>query len=189
MYFHPIALRTDAWLDLRSKLVTASDFGAALGVNPFKTSEQFIFEKKHRIVDESIKYKPAVVHGFNHEGDALAAYRRQFPELDVQTVEGMYLDAENIEDAKLGATPDGLVDDDGSIEIKCPFYGRFYKDGIPIYHHAQMMGVMALANRKWCDHVQWIRGDFLCINRVYFDQTIWDTMRDRLLKVHMEINN
>lgn len=61
--------------------------------------------------------------------------------------------------ARLGASPDGLVGDDGSIEIKCPntsthlqTYLRNVTKKDYIY---QMQTVMMCTDRMWCDFVSY----------------------------------
>jgi putative phage-type endonuclease len=58
-----------------------------------------------------------------------------------------------------GASPDGLVGDDGLIEIKCPTAGN-HVDTIlskesPRKYYAQMQWQMACTNRLWCDFVSY----------------------------------
>jgi putative phage-type endonuclease len=54
-----------------------------------------------------------------------------------------------------GASPDGLIDHDGLIEIKCPNSATHIKtmlSGKPDSKYiTQMMWQMACTNRKWCD--------------------------------------
>lgn len=56
-----------------------------------------------------------------------------------------------------GASPDGLVGDDGCIEIKCPTTANFLEwrlaGTVPEEHQDQMMWVMACCERQWCDFV------------------------------------
>lgn len=58
-----------------------------------------------------------------------------------------------------GASPDGLVGDDGLIEIKCPTTATHIErllaaDGaIPENYRLQMIWQMACTGRKWCDFV------------------------------------
>lgn len=58
----------------------------------------------------------------------------------------------------VGCSPDGLVGDDGCIEIKCPVVGGIHlgyiADG-PVAHVAQIQGVMWVTGRKWCDFVSY----------------------------------
>jgi hypothetical protein len=54
-----------------------------------------------------------------------------------------------------GASPDGLVGEDGCLEIKCPTTATHIEtllmDEIPEKHHYQMLGQIACSRRKWCD--------------------------------------
>ena len=56
-----------------------------------------------------------------------------------------------------GASPDGLVGDDGLVEIKCPNTATHLEflesNKIPEKYLTQMMWQMACTRRKWCDYV------------------------------------
>lgn len=56
-----------------------------------------------------------------------------------------------------GASPDGLVGDDGLIEIKCPSTATMIEtlldDKIPGKYITQMQWQMACTGRQWCDFV------------------------------------
>ena len=56
-----------------------------------------------------------------------------------------------------GASPDGLVGDDGMLEIKCPnskTHIKYLNDGKPPSKYIpQMQCQMAVTGRKWCDFV------------------------------------
>jgi len=58
-----------------------------------------------------------------------------------------------------GASPDGLVDEDGAIEIKCGKTTTHIKwmlaGVVPEEHEAQCLWVMACTGRKWCDFVSY----------------------------------
>ncbi|MBK5958056.1 exonuclease [Rhodoplanes elegans] len=56
-----------------------------------------------------------------------------------------------------GASPDGLVDDDGLVEIKCPNTATHIETliggSIPSKYVKQMLWQMRCTNRRWCDFV------------------------------------
>jgi hypothetical protein len=56
-----------------------------------------------------------------------------------------------------GCSPDGLVDWDGLIEIKCPYNSAVHIEtllgGMPADHMAQVQGQMWITGRQWCDFV------------------------------------
>lgn len=56
-----------------------------------------------------------------------------------------------------GASPDGLVNWDGLVEIKCPFNSarhiQTWRDGMPSEHMPQVQGQLWITGRDWCDFV------------------------------------
>jgi putative phage-type endonuclease len=56
-----------------------------------------------------------------------------------------------------GCSPDGLVNGDGLVEIKCPeltaHYDTLLREVIPAEYLKQMQFQMACCKRKWCDYV------------------------------------
>jgi hypothetical protein len=56
-----------------------------------------------------------------------------------------------------GMSPDGLVGDQGLVEIKCPLsktHIRYFLDGkVPSEYKPQMLWQMACSERAWCDFV------------------------------------
>ncbi len=54
-----------------------------------------------------------------------------------------------------GASPDGLIDDDGLLEVKCPTtttYTEWLTGGVvPEQHKPQMLAQLAVTGRKWVD--------------------------------------
>ena len=59
--------------------------------------------------------------------------------------------------AGFGASPDGLVDDDGLLEIKCPNTATHIEtlliEAVPGKYMTQMQAQMACTGRAWCDFV------------------------------------
>jgi putative phage-type endonuclease len=58
-----------------------------------------------------------------------------------------------------GASPDGLVNDDGLIEIKCPNTATHLEtllgQAVPAKYETQMQFQMACTGRQWCDFVSY----------------------------------
>jgi putative phage-type endonuclease len=58
-----------------------------------------------------------------------------------------------------GCSPDGLVDWDGLIEIKCPYNSAVHIEtllrGMPDEHIPQVQGQMWITGRQWCDFVSY----------------------------------
>ena len=94
----------------------------------------------------------AMQWGTDHEPDARAAY--EFFR-DASVVEIGFVDHPSI--AMTGASPDGLVGEDGLVEIKCPntatHLDTLLSQTVPAKYVTQMLWQMACTGRKWCDFV------------------------------------
>lgn len=94
----------------------------------------------------------AMVWGTEQEPRARAAYESA---KGVLVEEVGFVPHTSIEDA--GASPDGQVEDDGLVEIKCPNTNThldfLLSNKIPDKYVTQMMWQMACTNRQWCDYV------------------------------------
>jgi len=77
-----------------------------------------------------------------------------------------------------GYSPDGLVGDDGLIEIKCPnqvtHTEYLSRDQVPSRYKAQVQGGMFVSGRKWCDFISFnpnfVESKTLFVKRVYRDE-------------------
>lgn len=58
-----------------------------------------------------------------------------------------------------GASPDGLIGEDGGLEIKCPHQSAVHietiQSGMPSEHMPQVQGAMWITGRKWWDFVSY----------------------------------
>lgn len=65
-------------------------------------------------------------------------------------------------DVEYGCSPDGLIGDDGMIEIKCPslavHVGYLLGNKLPTDYIQQVQGQLLVAERKWCDFVSYYPG-------------------------------
>jgi hypothetical protein len=61
--------------------------------------------------------------------------------------------------ALCGGSPDGLVDEDGGLEIKCPYNSanhlQCFLTGMPEEHIPQVQGLMWITGRQWWDFVSY----------------------------------
>ena len=77
---------------------------------------------------------------------------------------------------KIGYSPDGLVGDDGLIEIKSrrqkKHLATILADEVPIENMAQVQCGLLVSGRKWCDYISYCGGMPLYVKRVLPD-TKW----------------
>ncbi|MCL1038364.1 YqaJ viral recombinase family protein [Shewanella submarina] len=89
----------------------------------------------------------------------------------------------------VGYSPDGLVEDDGMIEIKCPKTTtqlvRFFDSvGLPAEYKAQVQFGLLVTGRSWCDFVSYdprLEGKArYLVTRVYRDEEYLEEMVTRI---------
>ena len=94
----------------------------------------------------------AMVWGTETEPMARSAYEAHSGNLVTET--GLVL---HTSIANAGASPDGLIDEDGLVEIKCPntstHIDTLLDEKVPSKYVTQIMWQMACTERKWCDFV------------------------------------
>jgi putative phage-type endonuclease len=77
-------------------------------------------------------------------------------------------------DWKLGYSPDGLVGDDGLIEIKAPrqktHLATILADEVPLEYMAQVQAGLFVSSRKWADFISYNGGMPLYVKRVLPDE-------------------
>ena len=95
---------------------------------------------------------PAMQRGNDLEGQARAAYEFM---TDREVAEVGFVEHPNI--PMSGASPDGLVNHEGLVEIKCPNTATHLKTllggSIPKKYKDQMQWQIACSGRAWCDFV------------------------------------
>ncbi|OBB15072.1 hypothetical protein A5761_15140 [Mycolicibacterium setense] len=108
-----------------------------------------------------------------HEGEVVA--RAKYAEHYAPVTEvGFMIREEN--GIKIGFSPDGLVGDEGLLEIKSPRQKTHLKtilsDGVPIEHMAQIQCGLLVSGRQWLDFISYNGGMRLWVRRIY-PQRAW----------------
>lgn len=189
--------RSDEWFEARLGKVTASKIADVMST--LKTGKEAITRKNYRIqlVSERLTNKKAdsfindaMRIGIEREDDARTTYI--FKHNDVEEIG--FVDHPTI--PMTGASPDGLVGDDGLIEIKCPLTtthtDTLISGKAPSKYIPQMQWQMACTGRKWCDFVSF-NPDFpenlqLFVVRVERDDTLIQELEDGVKKFLSEVD-
>lgn len=81
---------------------------------------------------------------------------------------------------RIGYSPDGLVGDDGLIEVKSPrqkgHLATILGDGVPTEHMPQLQCGLLVSGRKWIDFISWSGGMPMLRRRVYPQQRWFDAI-------------
>lgn len=95
-----------------------------------------------------------------------------------------------------GASPDGLVGDDGLVEIKCPktatHIETLLSKTVPGKYNIQMQWQMACTDRSWCDFVSFDPrmpdGLQMFLKRVHRDDALIKTLENEVIKFLKEVD-
>lgn len=151
--------RTEEWFTQRLGKVTASSLHKVLartktgyGADRGNYMTQLVLERVTGTKAESYT-NAAMQWGIDQEPFARAAYEAS---RGVMVEEVGFIHHPTIEAA--GASPDGLVGDDGMVEIKCPDSKTalecwLSENPVEGKYFAQMQWQMRCADRSWCDYV------------------------------------
>lgn len=190
--------KTDEWFALRCGKFTGSRFEDVTAVSkkdgkPLKAREDLVWE----ILSERIQgYQPqgasaySLKWGTDNEPLACEAYEFRtgnFVEKVAFIQSGKY--------DFVGVSPDGLVGDDGMIEIKCPSSPREhiqrFKLGVPEKYIPQIQGCLWVTGRKWCDFVSYdpdtAEAYRLLVIRVYRDEAYIEKLEKEVLSANAEV--
>jgi putative phage-type endonuclease len=162
---------------LRTGRITGSRVAAIIGQSPYATSTDVMREmvREHHGDDREFAGNVATQWGQDHEHLAVAMYETECGVL-VHGEQGFITHPDH---PYLGVTPDGLVGDDGMIEVKCPWRGKYRHISESPAHEAQIRLQLAVTGRRWCDYVVWA-DDRISISRVYHDPGWLDMHLPRL---------
>jgi len=155
-----IEQRTDGWHFQRLGLATASRakdiMSKGRGSEPSKTRQSYIDEliaERMTGKQQGFTGNAATEWGNEHESGAVSAFEEVTGKLVQLT--GFIQHA----DLMAGASPDGLVGDDATLEIKCPFntarHLRCFIDGVPDEHNPQIQFQLWITGRQRCHFVSY----------------------------------
>ena len=141
------------WRDNRKGKITGSRIGAILNDSSFQSRDDVMREmvREWFDLDSEFETNEAVEWGKNHENKAI---------IDYEQIQGNFVESTGFWDYRIkgipmGVSPDGLVDKNGLVEVKCPWMSKYTSiDDKPQYYHQIQLQLLA-TNRKWCDFFIW----------------------------------
>ena len=145
---------TAEWLQSRAGVPSASNFAKLItsAGKPSTSADSYINNLIAYMITGHVEetYKnDHMIRGNELEPQARAMY--ELSTNNVVTEIGFCLH----DDIQAGCSPDGLVGDDGGIEIKCPssavHVGYLRQGKLPTIYKQQVMGCLWITGRKWWD--------------------------------------
>jgi len=178
--------RSEAWFRMRAGRITGSRFAQAMADKNSSTYHSFVdrlVEERRtgRCLDRDF-VNPAMQWGIDHEESARRWYcRSQKRQVDrVAFVVHPEFDF-------VGVSPDGLIDDDGLLEIKCPQLAAFENvlksRRMPARYRWQVQGQMWVCDRQWLDFVCYYPRGRGVVIRVQRDDTDLLSLEARCIEI------
>jgi putative phage-type endonuclease len=180
--------RTEEWHKVRAGKLTASSFHTLLGNS--ETKKTLLLKiTAERITGKCIEDNYSnedIERGIELEDDARNNYQEKTFNL-VEEVGFAELDE------YVGCSPDGIVGNDGLIEIKCPrettFLSQVLSGRIKPEYITQMQFNMYVLNRQWCDYVMYSETLGLFIKRVDRDEKLIEEIKTCIEECKQIIQN
>ena len=141
------AQKSEEWLALRGKMLTASDAATALGVNKYETVDSLLLKKCGRGVP--FFGNSATKHGELYENDARILYEQRHGEV----VHELGLCPHTIH-KWLGGSPDGVTESGKLVEIKCPPQRAILPE-VPAHYFPQLQLCMQILDLEEADFIEY----------------------------------
>lgn len=181
-YYTDIIQGSDEWLALRCGIMTASEMKLCitptLKIADNEKTRAHLYEllgqritgyvEPHYISDDMMR---------GHEEEVLARMKYSEKFAPVKDIGFITNDRWGF---KIGYSPDGLVGDEGQIEIKSRRQKyqveTILSDEIPDEYMLQIQTGLLVSERKWCDFISYSGGLPMYTKRVYADPVIQDSI-------------
>ena len=164
-----------AWLELRRGMLTASTIGnlitATLKPADNETSRALT---RHLVAERITGYtEDTYVSADMERGTLDEPFARAEYEAQHASVTEVAFMVRHLSGHEVGYSPDGLVGDDGLIEIKSRRQkvqlATILNDAVPAENLAQIHTGLVVSGRAWCDYVSYCGGMPLYVKRVFPD--------------------
>ncbi len=181
---------SEEWLNMRLGVITSSRFKDALAVGEGKTRSNYMRqlagERLTGLCEEAYSNK------YMERGEEIEPQARCSYEL----IMGAYVEQVTfIRSGDIGCSPDGLVADNGMLEMKCPktttHIETVLSGKMPSCYKTQVQGALMVAEREWCDFFSFDpridgKSSYFC-TRIYRDEDYIKDLSIKLACFHGEL--
>lgn len=170
---HQVEQGSQDWLDLRCGMLTASTIGQLISPKTIKPANNDTSRAltTHLVAERITGYvEPTFVSADMERGNMDEPVARDlYSEHYAPAVEAGFMTHE-FNGHRIGYSPDGLVGDDGLIEIKSRRQKKHLQtildDAVPLENMAQLQTGLLVTGREWIDYVSYCGGMHLYVKRV-----------------------
>jgi len=193
MILFNIEQHSEAWHEARLGRVTGTRFSSLIMGESTKGYKDLVTNIACEIITgrEEERYINAIMEaGLETEPEARKEYENQFG-VDIKQVGFIIPDENHVYHDWIGISPDGLTQDEGMIEIKCPLMkthlGYIEANVLPSEHEKQIQGQLFVTGLKYCDFISYVNNMKPFIVRVKPDLKLFAEFETRLNKLITEV--
>jgi putative phage-type endonuclease len=183
-YHYKIEQGSDEWHAIRRGVITASTVaklitGTGKPANNDTSRTQLYQLLAERITGES---EPSFYNDDMARGHLLEPYARDLYSRHYAKVQECGFISRTYGRTRIGYSPDGLVGDDGLIEIKCPRQKTHLRSlltgEVPTEYMPQCQFGLLVSGRKWCDFISYAPGLPLFVCKVKRNKRMIEQLSD-----------
>jgi len=186
MIIHNIDQHSEAWHQARCGRVTGTRFKSLVAKETTDTYKDLVTNIVCEIITGTAEenYSNAMMEkGLETEPIAREKYESLF-EIEVKTVGFITPDEGTKYHDWVGISPDGLLPDNGVIEIKCPLMRTHFEyieaNKLPSEYRYQVQGQLFVTGLDYCDFMSYVENMKPFIIRVYPDLELFKEFERRL---------
>lgn len=187
MIQYKVEQNSDEWFALRRGKFTASTFkDLFMGENTQGYKDAIYKVAFERLTNTSPE---SFTNEYMQRGNELEPEARAWYEFEknVEVIKAGFFEFNDW----IGASPDGLVGEDGLLEIKCPKYSTMMdyliKKELPKTYFHQVHGQLLVTDRQWCDFIAYHPSLPKLVLRVEREKKIDDEILDKLFRAIKEV--
>ena len=186
MILHEVEQGSDEWFLMRGSIPTASSFDKIITTTGAASQQAKTYMNKllanwlcPNVANDEF-YGEWMARGHELEDEARLCYEFQ------RDSEVFLAGFCTTDDGSVGCSPDGLIGNEGGLEIKCPspgaHTGYLIDDHLPTKYFCQVQGNLFVTGRKWWDFISYHPEIDPFIVRVYPEPDFQASLKTRLDK-------
>jgi len=180
--------RSPEWFEIKAGVPSPSKFAEIITTKglPSKQRDKYLYQLAGESVAgirEDSYQSAAMQRGCELESEARTVYEFMTGN---QVVEVGFIKCDTA-----GGSPDGLINDDGGVEIKCPLIsthvGYKVSGKLPTTYFQQVQGYLYITGRQWWDFFSYYPGLKPLLVRVVPDKKFHEVLHNELIKFNEDL--
>jgi putative phage-type endonuclease len=186
---------SEAWFEARCGRVTGTHFKELVAGETTDTYKKLVTNLACEIITkrkEETYSNANMEYGIETEPIARIIYEDLF-DVKVETIGFIQPDEDHKYHEWIGVSPDGLIPDDGILEIKCPLMRTHFEyieaNKLPTEYKYQVQGQLFVSGRSYCHFMSFVEGMKPFVIPIYPDLELFKEFEKRLDLLIPQVQN